>query len=443
MSVKLLNKALELTPKRDNLTYDRCKEVSLEHTTIVSLQRSNKSVYVKIRQNNWLELLSHMTRLNKPAGYYTYDKCKEIISGMKYLSELQGTSLLGVIRKHGWYDELSKDLIRKQHAPYTEEEVLTKVLEFKSRSEFQKKCPGYYNAMCRLGITERAYQHMGKSKTIKQYTKDEILKSARKYTNQRDWLNNEPSIFNCACGYNKKHRSQESKLFWVECIKHMEYIFKPNGYWTYERCKVEALKYNTYKEFRENNSPVYYVIQKNGWWDELCPHMLKEKFTWKDVEDPYEYCKKIALTFTDRSNIPKEFTYVDTKIRNEKWYELYDHIPHKSTNFKRYIYAFEFEDKSVYIGLTYNPNKRYSDHFTGNNSTRSAVKHHNEVNGVNFKFKILTTEPVHKDLAGKLEEDTIELYKNGGWSILNRAKAGALGGNQRKWTYESCKNIAL
>jgi hypothetical protein len=425
--------------KRDNLTYDRCKEVSLEHNTISSLRKANPSVLNKIRNKGWDELLSHMTRLSKPAGYYTYDKCKEEISGMKYLSELQGKTIHRVIRKNGWYEELTKHLIRQQSKPYTEEEVLLKVLEFKTRADFQKNCPGHYNAMKRLGITEKAYQHMGKSHKDKRYSKKEILKSSAKYKNQRDWLKAEPHVFNSAVGYSKKGGSEEDKLFWAKCIEHMGYVFKPNGYWTDEKLREEALKYKTSSEFLKNNSVAYSIIKKRGLWDELCGHIVMKMFLWSQVEDPYEYCKEVSLTFTDRGSIPKELRHVDTKIRAEKWYELYDHMPYKSSNINRHIYAFEFEDISAYIGLAYDVNKRYSDHFTGKNHQRSAVKYHHEVNGVDFKFKVLTDEPIHKDLAGQVERDTVEKYRNDGWHILNRVRAGSLGGGTVKWNYKFCK----
>ena len=45
----------------------------------------------------------------------------------------------------------------------------------------------------------------------KHYTKEEILESALKYKNQRDWLESEPSIFRSARGYSKKSASKEDK----------------------------------------------------------------------------------------------------------------------------------------------------------------------------------------------------------------------------------------
>ena len=82
---------------------------------------------------------------------------------------------------------------------------------------------------------------------------------------------------------------------------------KPNGYWTKERCYDIALKYDTRKEFSKHVA--HKIAQKHNWLDEICYHM------------------KI--------------------IGNIK---------------KRCIYAIEFSDNNVYVGLSYNYEKRFLEH---------------------------------------------------------------------------------
>ena len=45
--------------------------------------------------------------------------------------------------------------------------------------------------------------------------------------------------------------------------------------WTKEKCKEEAIKYKTKKEFEKNSKSGYNASWKNGWLDELCFHMKK------------------------------------------------------------------------------------------------------------------------------------------------------------------------
>lgn len=46
---------------------------------------------------------------------------------------------------------------------------------------------------------------------------------------------------------------------------------KPNGYWTYERCKEEAGKYKSRNDFCVSNCSAYQAARRNGWLDEFFP----------------------------------------------------------------------------------------------------------------------------------------------------------------------------
>jgi len=47
-----------------------------------------------------------------------------------------------------------------------------------------------------------------------------------------------------------------------------------NIIWTYEKCKKEALKYNTRSEFNFNNASAYCSALKNNWLNDISSHML-------------------------------------------------------------------------------------------------------------------------------------------------------------------------
>jgi len=418
------------------LTYDFCKEVASKFNHIHELQLEDASVYGKIRDNKWFELLSHMTKPENKNIIWTYERCKEEVLKYTYYNDLQGTTLLNVLRKNGWIDELTSHLIRQLRNDYTIEEIHQEALKYERRVDFQKKSNAEYLYARRRGILDEVCQHMGKPKNIKQYTKEEILESAKKYNNQRDWHNNEVSIYRCAAGYNKKKTSEGDKQFWKSCIEHMEFIFKPNGHWTYERCKEEALKYDNYKDFREN-SHAYNVIKKNDWWDELCGHITSNRK--RNGYWTYETCKETALKYTDRGELSKNEGACYGIIKENGWDELLSHIEYKTTLFQRYIYAFEFPDNHVYIGLTHNLNKRKSDHLTSNKSI-SPVRKHMEETGLDFVFKSVFENPFPKEIAGEMEGIVLNDYVSKGWIPLNRTKTGGLGGSQVIWTYDKIKS---
>ena len=70
---------------------------------------------------------------------------------------------------------------------------------------------------------------------------------------------------------------------------------KPPGYWTYEKCKKEALKYKTKKEWKHKGLGSYTTARKNKWVDELSTHMeeyLKPPGYWT-----LERCLEYALNY--------------------------------------------------------------------------------------------------------------------------------------------------
>ena len=155
--------------------------------------------------------------------------------------------------------------------------------------------------------------------------------------------------------------------------------------WTYESCQSEALKYNTLAEYSEKANVSYCKGLKMGWNNDICSHM-KKLGNWK----------------------------------------------------KKCIYAYEFSDNHVYIGLTYNIEKR--------NEWRKlkkddAVTIH--IEKTKLKPNILQlTEYISVDDAIILECTYIDDYKLNNWNLLNRIKGGSIGG-KLKWTHEKCKTEAL
>lgn len=50
-------------------------------------------------------------------------------------------------------------------------------------------------------------------------------------------------------------------------------IKKTKGYWTKEKCELEALKYNMKEKFRKESSSAYTISIKNNWFRDITKHM--------------------------------------------------------------------------------------------------------------------------------------------------------------------------
>jgi len=82
--------------------------------------------------------------------------------------------------------------------------------------------------------------------------------------------------------FQKKYRGAYSSAHrngWIDKIcSHMEFIIKkPPGYWTKERCHEVALTCNSRFEFQKKYRGAYNLARKNGWLNEICSHMKKNK----------------------------------------------------------------------------------------------------------------------------------------------------------------------
>jgi predicted GIY-YIG superfamily endonuclease len=224
---------------------------------------------------------------------------------------------------------------------------------------------------------------------------------------------------------------------WNHLLSHMISPQLPTGYWNYDRCKKVALKYDKLTTLRKEQKTLYRTIYSNKW-TELLNHVTKSK---KDNKYwTYEKCREETLKYKNKKDFREKSISASNVIYKNKWFELFEHMDKLSILKERYIYAFEFKDNHVYVGLTCNINTRYTDHLTQNNSQ---VYKHIKKTQSEFQFKIITEKPVPMEIAGEIENQILQKYINEGWITLNKAKTGGLGAAKPLWTYEKCKKVAL
>ena len=62
---------------------------------------------------------------------------------------------------------------------------------------------------------------------------------------------------------------------WIDelCNKLIKTNIKPKNYWTKDKCKEEALKFKTKKEFRENSISAYIISNRLKIMNEITQHM--------------------------------------------------------------------------------------------------------------------------------------------------------------------------
>jgi hypothetical protein len=209
--------------------------------------------------------------------------------------------------------------------------------------------------------------------------------------------------------------------------------------WNFESCKHEALKYNTKTDFFLNSGGAYNASIKNNWLNEVAKHMIvfnKPKNYWT-----FEKCKEEALKYKTKIEFRNQSNSAyQTAKRKKILNEICTHMIALGNQYKKLIYSYEFSDNHVYVGLAYNIIKRNWEHL---NDNKSPVYKHMLKSKITPIKKILTNEYVDIEEAKILESYWINQYKLNNWIILNKAKAGALGGNKIYWTFEKCETEAF
>ena len=163
-------------------------------------------------------------------------------------------------------------------------------------------------------------------------------------------------------------------------------MLNKRGYWKdVNNIKNEALKYNYRVEFSNNSGSAYASAIKLGILDDVCSHMIQVK--------RMESC----------------------------------------------VYKAYFSDNSIYIGITYNFNRRRNRHLNDNNS---AVYKHIQSSGIIPKWKIIS-KPISINKAVIIEKEMIIKAKMLGFNVLNRSNGGEVGGRFTKWEEKTIYPLAL
>ena len=206
--------------------------------------------------------------------------------------------------------------------------------------------------------------------------------------------------------------------------------------WNLETLQIEALKYNSRMEFKNNKGGAYSTAVRLKLLDIICGHMIeirKPKGYWtkeKYIEEALKY--KTKTDFWKNSgrayNVAIELNILD---------EICSHMELTGNLYKRCIYVYEFPDNSAYIGLTFNIKDRQRDH-----ARKGTIYKYKKKTNLIPEFKQLT-EYIEVEEAQKLEGKYVDEYRKNGWNILNEVKTGGLGGSEIIWNIEKCKEEAL
>jgi len=193
---------------------------------------------------------------------------------------------------------------------------------------------------------------------------------------------------------------------------HMTKIKQPKGYWTFENLQAEALKYDNKVDFRKESNPAYLTAYRSKVLEKICCHMKPRKLPnghWLVKEN----CAKEALNNTNR----RAFSLVNSAAYHgadvNGWLdEICSHMDFNPSSDSDTVYIWRALDHQ-FNGL---PIYKF-----GTTSTRLGHQRITEVarlGGMTFDIVILAKVKVH---ASVIEGELLQIGSNPRYSGFNGA----------------------
>ena len=281
---------VELHKPYNYWTLETCKEDALKYTSKSEWSKNSGSAYVVATKNKWLdECCGHMEILW--AKKWTLETCREDALKYNTKSEWKNSKSGGYSSavSYKWINECCKHMIKpKRTNKWTLETCREDALKYNTKVEWKKNSGAGYGAAQKNGWIDECCEHMIKPKKISKWTLEICKEDALRYDAKIKWRNSKSGSYSAAKGNG-----------WIdECCSHMELTKKPDGFWTLETCKEDALKYNTKVDWKNSKSGGYNAAQRIGCIDECGVHMeilWAKKWT-------LETCREDALKYNTRSD---------------------------------------------------------------------------------------------------------------------------------------------
>jgi hypothetical protein len=269
---------------------------------------------------------TYLFKTRRSKKYWSLELCKE--EALKYTTKTQWRKNCKVSyvvsQQNGWFEECVVHMKKRNKSiKWTLEQCKQDALKYTTRTEWQKNSVAGANAAYRNGWFEECVKHMENKKSTKPsnyWTLERCKQDALKYNSKTEWKNNSPSAL--------------IKAFmkgWInECCLHMvnTNLRRSKNYWTIELCMEDALKYNTKTKWKKNSKGAYTFALKNNCLNECCKHMKNNKpnnqsrdLLIKSTKGYWtlERCKEEALKYISRTEWQR--SYSASVARRNGWVE--------------------------------------------------------------------------------------------------------------------------
>ena len=473
--------------------YDTCYEAAKGCTYRADLKYKYPQAYRTALKNGWIDnyvwfktkgeaIAESKTMCTKE---YCYKEAKKYTSKIEFLRNSNRAYV--VAKQKGWIEEYTWLIHPKQYnGKFDYEYCYKEARKYKTRKEFQVGCScGYYHARINKWLDDYTW-FMHPEVSNKKWNKETCYNEAKKYETLKEFAEKKSGCYSVAL-----------KNGWLGDYTWLKRKQKTNGYWDYDKCFNEAIKYSSRREFKEENDSAYRNAIKNGWIDEYTWFTKpNKKWTYQTcLEESKKYFTRgeFALGCSGAYHVARENNWLDEYVwlkdgkqfRLEKWgkwtkeacfeeakkyktrteFAIQNGSAYK--NACRFgwiddytwlkderldlikggidlVYSYEFvQENAVYVGRTLikRRKERDRDHLFNIDSVSSFAK---EKGLAVPEMKVLECGLTLEEGVNK-EAWWIEKYREEGWIVLNKAKAGSIGmigKGKTRYTKEICSELS-
>lgn len=204
---------------------------------------------------------------------------------------------------------------KKEKKIYTKDDFIEVIKSCETKSDFTKKYPKLYRL-----LIHREYGHelINLLPRKMKWTDENLIEEAKKYVTKSEWMKNNISSYNVAL---------KRKEIFKQCVEHMksDRVFGKTIY-TYDYCKEVYSKYETIKELLKNDKAVYNAAVRKGWHE----HLSRGKKKYSDHNSNYwtfDKVKEEALKYNSIKDFASNSRSAYFKAVYSKWLlQLIDHM---------------------------------------------------------------------------------------------------------------------
>ena len=466
-------------------TKERCLEEAKKYQTLKEFQDQSNYAYTKAKKLNWLRDYTWFFDTKDKQIEWSREACynEALKFNSRTIFRKKCSSAFNVAKKMGWLSDYTWfSLSKKPNGFWTREKCFEEAKKYKTRSEFQygKGSSQAYRIARENGWIDDYVWFEERQKPNGYWTYERCFEEAQKYKTRTDFQKGEcgtrPYKVACANG-------------WLDDYVWFSQDYKPAGYWTYEKCREEAMKYEYMADFDHNSPSAYVIARKNDWikeydwlikkkkhwtyqecynlakrhltkieFKQACPSAYKASceyewindYSWFKVKKRIRYwtqerCYEEAKKYTSKKEFAQNSSAYSIACKNG-WIADYDWLIDKRLDIIKdkidCVYSYYFkETNTIYIGRTIDKKGRDYQHiFT---IERDSVARYAKELGVPVPPMIILEDCLTLKEGQAKEDFWKKYYSDLGYNILNkgvtgvgRGSLGALGFG--KWTKKAC-----